>query len=79
VTGDLTGRTIAKYRVTAKLGEGGMGQVYRATDTKLKGDEAIACPSLVSLEASAARPPSASIHFWPRFEAIRASSVFSTG
>ena len=37
----MVGKTLSHYKVIEKIGEGGMGVVYRGTDTKLNWDVAL--------------------------------------
>ena len=37
----MIGKTLGQYEITALLGKGGMGEVYRATDTKLQREVAL--------------------------------------
>ena len=54
----MIGETISHYRIIAKLGEGGMGEVYQAEDTKL--DRSVA---LKFLPAELTRNPEAKARF----------------
>lgn len=48
----MIGTVLGPYQITGKLGEGGMGEVYRATDSKLKREVAVKIlPAAFTLDA----------------------------
>jgi Tol biopolymer transport system component len=65
----VIGTTLGQYTITAKLGEGGMGEVYRATDPRLARDVAIKV-----LPRSLATDPKALARFEAEARAVAALS-----
>jgi serine/threonine protein kinase len=63
----MIGEAIAHYRITAVIGKGGRGEVYRARDTKLDRDVAIkVCLKPSPAIRSGWRGSSARPRFWLR-------------
>ena len=61
----MIGKTLAHYEITEKLGQGGMGEVFRARDTKLERDVAIKV-----LPTALSRDPARVLRFQRKAQAV---------
>jgi serine/threonine protein kinase len=63
---DLIGRTLSHYCIVTAIGAGGMGKVYRATDTKLDRDVALkVLPAEMARDRRDSPASSAKPEQWP--------------
>jgi serine/threonine protein kinase len=58
----MIGKTLAHYEITSRLGAGGMGEVYRATDRKL--DRSVAIKILPDIFAADQERSSSNAWSW---------------
>jgi hypothetical protein len=66
---ELQGRSLGCYRIIEKIGEGGMGEVYRATDTRIRREVAVKV-----LPTAVARDPDRLARFQREARAVAALS-----